>query len=155
MVVAQDGFVGTEAAAEPRRNTQHREEIGGDAEAAGHLGGLAGCCEAHVREAVAGDLAVARHLGFQIEVVGRRDGPPGILGRGAIDAIQSSAVLEGERSQEDLVEHAERRRSRADPEPEREDRDDREAGSPPQRSDGEAEVTQDGDESVDQHVEAG
>ena len=49
-VVAQDLFVGTEAAAELRLGAEGGEEIGGDAEAVRHLGGLAGLGEAHVRD---------------------------------------------------------------------------------------------------------
>jgi hypothetical protein len=72
-VVAEDRLVVAESAAEPWLDPQDGKEIVGDAEAAGHLRGLSGFGQVHVREGVAGDLAVAGHLRLQIEVVGRRD----------------------------------------------------------------------------------
>jgi hypothetical protein len=72
-VVADDGFVGTEAAAALRFDAEGGKKIGGDAKAAGRVGGFAGFGDVHVRKGVGGNLAVAIHLGLQIKVVGRRD----------------------------------------------------------------------------------
>ena len=78
--------------------------------------------------AVGGNLAVAVHLGLQIEVVGRREAAPRVLGSGAIDAVQLTAVGIGQRAQQVFIEDAERRRVGADAEPERDDGDEGEAG---------------------------
>src|SRR5207245_8726146 len=91
-VVAEDLLVGTEAAAELRSGAERGKEIGGDAEAVGHLGRFVGLGQAHVRTRVGGNLAVAAHLGLQIEVVGRRETAAGVFATGAIDAVQSIAV---------------------------------------------------------------
>ncbi len=115
-VVAQDGFVGTEAAAELRFGAEGGKKIGGDAKAAGRVGGFAGFGEVHVRIGVGGNFAVAVHLGLQIEVVGRRDTAPGVLGNGAIDTVESIAVGIGRRAQQHLVGYAERRRVGTDAE---------------------------------------
>ena len=152
-VVAQDGFVGTEAAAKLRFGAEGGKKIGGDAKAAGGVGGLAGFGEVHVRKGVGGNFPVAVHFGLQIEVVGRRDSAPGILRSGSIDAIQSTAVGIGQRAQQHFIDDAERRRVGTDAESERHHGNDGEAGRATQRPDGEAEVTEDGDGFVDQHVE--
>jgi hypothetical protein len=142
-MVAEDLFVGTEAAAELRSRPEGGKEIGGDAEAVGHLGRFAGFGEAHVRTGVGGNLAVAVHLGFQIEVVGRREAAARIPGSGAIDAVQEVAAGIGCRAQHVPIEDAEHRRVGADAESERDDGDQGEAGRAMQRLDGEADVTED------------
>ncbi len=144
-VVAQHGFVGTEAAAELRLDAQDGKEVAGDAEPEGPLGRFAGCGKAHLRKAVAGHLPVAAHLGLQIEVVGRRDPAARVLGSAPIDAVHMIAVAVRQRAKEHLVEYAERRRVGADAESERDDGDEGEAGRATERPDGEAEVR-------DQHV---
>ncbi len=143
-MVAQDLLVGTEAAAHSKSAAEDGEEIDGSADAEGHLRRPAGFGEAHFRAGVSGDLAVAVHLGLQIQVVGRRDAAEGILGSRAIDAVQSIAVGIGRRAHVS-VEHAEHRRVGADAESERDDGDEGQAGRATQRLDGEPEVREDRD----------
>ncbi len=143
-VVAQDGFVGTEAAAELGLDPEGGKEVVGDAQAARNLRGLPGLGEVHVRKRIGGNLAVAAHLGPKIEVVGRRDPAPRVLGNGAIDAVQLAAVGIRQRAQQNLVDDAERRRVGTDAESERDDGNEDEAGRATQRPDGEAEIREDG-----------
>jgi hypothetical protein len=127
-VIAQEGFIGMEVAAELRLGAEDGKEIGGDAEAEDHLGGFARFGEAQAQNAVGGNFAVAIHLGLQREVVGRRKTAPRVLGGGAINAIQMIALRVGQRSQQNTIEDAEHRDVGPDAERERDDRDDGEPG---------------------------
>src|SRR5207245_4568458 len=89
---------------------------------------------------IGGDVAVAAHLRLQIEVVGRRDPAPGVLGNGAIDALQLAGVGIGQRAQQHFIDDAERRRVGADAESERHDGNEDEAGRATQRPEGESKI---------------
>src|SRR5437867_4686270 len=77
-----------------------------------------------------------------MEVVGRRDTAEGILGSGAIDAVQLIPVGIGRRAQHVVIEYAEHRRVGTDAKSERDDSNEGEAGRATQQLDGEADVTE-------------
>ena len=138
VVVAEGLFVGAEAAAERRSGTERGKEVGRDAEAVGHLGRLARQGDAHVRDGVGRDLAVAVHLGLQIEVIGRRESAARVLAAGAVDAVQPIGVGIRRRAQHVSIEDAEHRRVGTDAKPERDDGNQCESRGASQRLDGEA-----------------
>src|SRR6185503_2151927 len=86
-VVAEDLLLRPEVAAEQRPRAEGGEEVRRDAQALREFGRLAGLGEAEVEVAVGGDLAVARGLRFELEVVGRRDAAARMRAGVAEDAL--------------------------------------------------------------------
>ncbi len=127
LLVARDVVRGTEGAPERRRDPQHVEEVGGDAQPRDPLRVLVAVqVPAPVREARdalerAGAVAVVAELG-------QREGIAVGRGVAGVDPVEPLRLGEGQRLEQHRVQDAVERRVGADPERQRHEREQREAG---------------------------